>query len=539
LPDNLKSGIENLSGMSMDGVLVHYNSSKPAQLQALAYTQGVDIYVAPGQEKHLPHEGWHVVQQMQGRVQPTFQMKGMGVGVNDDPGLEREADEMGGKALEGKRITADFVSNIAEQNDILSSTQSTQEQLVRHQDLPETVKIVQRAVGFELEIGEIRTYQKNFFYQPKKLNKKDKLLTGTGFTLEADEMPTYSDMEFVTDAFPETTEGGRALFNALQKIDWIINILAENPSQEVSANDLRACGTPVDNRFLHLPQNHQCLTGKPQVTAGIKLDAMNRFLSDIAERGITPGDTAPANNAARIFGGQLTPNFISRDKESIFAGMPDVSKAQEATRRILDESTHDGIRGPELIALVTQLVMYLVAEEQGSPGYGKLISGGIMSRTDFATVFKLLTEKTQKDFKEAPERFIDIVIPAVSIVVGRYVAPEKPVFEGGLYNDPGMYKNNPKLYKADLLPELKRRDWLMGIINGIDYLTAKDYPGGPEEKAEIESLGGYGSNIDELSTNPSHSIPAPIIEIRGLKPLYARLFMPMASATSILSTQEE
>lgn len=66
LPDNLKSGIESLSGMSMDNVRVHYNSSQPAQLNALAYAQGTDIHVAPGQEQHLPHEAWHVVQQAQG-----------------------------------------------------------------------------------------------------------------------------------------------------------------------------------------------------------------------------------------------------------------------------------------------------------------------------------------------------------------------------------------------------------------------------------------------------------------------------------------
>ena len=98
MPDNLKTGVENRSGFSMDDIRVHYNSSKPAQLQALAYTQGTDIHVAPGQEKHLPHEAWHVVQQKQGRVQPTFQMKGPGVGVNDDAELEQEADEMGSKA---------------------------------------------------------------------------------------------------------------------------------------------------------------------------------------------------------------------------------------------------------------------------------------------------------------------------------------------------------------------------------------------------------------------------------------------------------
>jgi hypothetical protein len=96
LPDNLKAGVESLSGLSMDDVRVHYNSDKPTQVGALAYTQGTDIQVAPGQEKHLAHEAWHVVQQAQGRVQATTQMKG--VSVNDEIGLEMEADEMGARA---------------------------------------------------------------------------------------------------------------------------------------------------------------------------------------------------------------------------------------------------------------------------------------------------------------------------------------------------------------------------------------------------------------------------------------------------------
>jgi hypothetical protein len=99
LPGALKSGIESISGMSLDKVKVHYNSAQPAQLSALAYAQGSDIHLAPGQERHLPHEAWHVVQQAQGRVRPTMQMKG-GVPVNDDKGLEREADAMGSIALE-------------------------------------------------------------------------------------------------------------------------------------------------------------------------------------------------------------------------------------------------------------------------------------------------------------------------------------------------------------------------------------------------------------------------------------------------------
>lgn len=96
MPDHLKAGIEELSGFSMDDVRVHYNSDKPATVQALAYTQGTDIHVAPGQERHLPHEAWHVAQQMAGRVEPTTEVGGMP--VNDNPALEHEADVMGAKA---------------------------------------------------------------------------------------------------------------------------------------------------------------------------------------------------------------------------------------------------------------------------------------------------------------------------------------------------------------------------------------------------------------------------------------------------------
>src|SRR5207248_2603902 len=93
LPDKLKAGFEKLSGISLNDIKVHYNSSKPAQVQALAYTRGAEIFVGTGQEKHLPHEAWHVIQQKQKRVKPTFHTRN--VGINDDSGLEREADLMG------------------------------------------------------------------------------------------------------------------------------------------------------------------------------------------------------------------------------------------------------------------------------------------------------------------------------------------------------------------------------------------------------------------------------------------------------------
>lgn len=97
LPTGLKAGVEQLSGIAMDDVRVHRNSPEPAKLGAAAYAQGSDIHVGPGQDRHLAHEAWHVVQQKQGRVKPRLQMKG--VAINNDNALEREADLLGAKAL--------------------------------------------------------------------------------------------------------------------------------------------------------------------------------------------------------------------------------------------------------------------------------------------------------------------------------------------------------------------------------------------------------------------------------------------------------
>lgn len=93
IPSPMKSRFELSSGLSFDDVRVHYHSAKPAQFQALAYTQGSQIYLGPGQERHLPHELGHIIQQKTGRVKPTKSFNG--APLNDDPKLEQEADHMG------------------------------------------------------------------------------------------------------------------------------------------------------------------------------------------------------------------------------------------------------------------------------------------------------------------------------------------------------------------------------------------------------------------------------------------------------------
>lgn len=148
MPDHLKSGLEYLSGMDLSDVKVHFNSSRPAQLQAHAYAQGSDIHLAPGQEKHLPHEGWHVVQQRQGRVKPTFQLKG--TAVNDEPGLEAEADDMGKKAT---RFTPGNVPGNKDLPALKSNVQSTAQ---RVKNIEKGTKVI--TSGFTQYIGVVDSF---------------------------------------------------------------------------------------------------------------------------------------------------------------------------------------------------------------------------------------------------------------------------------------------------------------------------------------------------------------------------------------------
>ena len=136
MPDKLKEGIENLSGIDMSDVKVHRNSSRPKQLDALAYTQGTDIFVAPGQEKFLPHEVWHVVQQKQGRVNATTKLGKDN--INDDVSLEKEATMMGDKALSGNTLAPKTASN----NGTLDSKNIQLAGIVQREPIPSSAIIL-------------------------------------------------------------------------------------------------------------------------------------------------------------------------------------------------------------------------------------------------------------------------------------------------------------------------------------------------------------------------------------------------------------
>lgn len=102
----IKHNVSVLKGKDVTQAKVHYNSSEPAKVNAAAYAQGTNVHLAPGQDHLMGHELTHVAQQMGGEVNAGKQANNGLVNINDDPKLEREADEIGAKASQGEILQA-------------------------------------------------------------------------------------------------------------------------------------------------------------------------------------------------------------------------------------------------------------------------------------------------------------------------------------------------------------------------------------------------------------------------------------------------
>ncbi|MDB9526535.1 DUF4157 domain-containing protein [Oscillatoria sp. CS-180] len=102
--------MEAAFGTRFSDVRVH-ETPKAESIGAAAYTQGTNIYFAPGQydpnslggQSLLGHELTHVVQQRAGRVATPG---GNGIPINADPSLEAEADRLGAQAARGQSSQA-------------------------------------------------------------------------------------------------------------------------------------------------------------------------------------------------------------------------------------------------------------------------------------------------------------------------------------------------------------------------------------------------------------------------------------------------
>ncbi|MBN9382046.1 MAG: DUF4157 domain-containing protein [Chitinophagaceae bacterium] len=497
IPDDIKSGVESLSGYSMDDVKVHYNSDRPAQLRAFAYTQGTDIHIAPGQEQHLPHEAWHVVQQKQGRVQTTFQMKA-GIAINDDEGLEREADEMGQQMLQMKQVASHQLAPA------IGSPAST---------------VIQRKLGFEFETGY--TISRNeepltkkapigtvngtgwkaesdddgrlefIVYPPLEINASLEAKINTIFTAietyckgiedrakiareEVVEEPVDKDKVFMEEFAPEPDEPSGAVEEDSGAVEEDSS-KEDSPEKEYTykAFSLELVTNAADDRnYSVMPsQSGYEVNANPQVTTGLSLDQLYN-LNEETLKG-SPAEKAIQSAAGKI--ALIRPRIPSSLSE--FG---------------LDKAPSDQLKG--LLALV---VSYLVGGNQKVPlSYPKeLTDTFVLSRTGVNHLIFELPFYEKVFFQKNPSNFVALALHTANMTG----AGDARLITPGL-QPPG---------KDQRAFGPTRKAWLNGIVTGSDLLSkAAD--------EEYESMGELGKKTEFVGTKDGDTfISAGIFEIRA------------------------
>jgi hypothetical protein len=340
LPKQLKSGIEGLSGLPMDDVQVHYNSSEPARIGALASAKGNKIDLGPGQEKHLPHEAWHVVQQKQGRVKPTLQAKGLA--INDDQALETEADIMGQKALELKTGSASPLPRPGQS----ASAAAT--------------NVVQRKIGFEfqskhsisvVDAGDERIYLGTHMADPS-------------FTIEGDVGASISegilDLEIQTPAFEETNADRTRLADMMKIIVQFADKIVDQQLPKVH-KDVKWDGLDELKEEEGEEVKFRVAGAKrfaPQASIGVKFEKIADLIEALTKAPTKPGKK-PASGSAGVAGAGAAPAAAVPSKKM------EVPKAEA---KEAPKAEVKGIRGPAGISrgkLINPQQSFRRTSEQG------------------------------------------------------------------------------------------------------------------------------------------------------------------------------
>jgi Domain of unknown function (DUF4157) len=456
LPDRLKTGIETLSGIAMDDVRVHYNSAQPAQLQALAYTQGTDIHVAPGQERHLPHEAWHVIQQAQGRVKPTMQLKDR-VAINGDKALEREADVMGNKALQ--RAAMDSPSSDGIDLDLISTSDAG--------------ATIQRKIGFEFETTDYLPSINEPPLRPAK--RKEELHQGSSFKLEGDDSTggTSPSIEFVTSAYAISPQGMNNCKASFKEINAILKRIEKFEKGDVITGPQHQ----LSNQSVELTrkEDHKA-SFKMQITQGVSLEDLPTVMKYF-------GTNVPGETKKEAKDRKQSRRLMADSPSTELLGIAP-SLAQKAIDRLkthgetlgIEKSdiTHFKDSQPRLLGFLSQIMMYVKALTIPDGQFQKY-KMPFLGRVEFSALFDELSPDHRRILaQDGANALTDAVVYAANSVT---LWPTDKDFASGspllrtAHIITGDNITTPKA-KLPVMQSLTIQHWLRGITKGIDWLSA-------------------------------------------------------------------
>ncbi|BDD11481.1 hypothetical protein FUAX_39130 (plasmid) [Fulvitalea axinellae] len=383
--------------------------------------------------------------------------------------------------------------------------------------------VIQRAVGFELEVGNWHTYEhigdRRFFWpweHPKLphedfilFDRKSKLMEGDGFSVEADDQRPrlpVSDIEIITEPFEESEQGFRRLREVSANVGAFYEECKSKTSRLeydrlVKLDKIKTARSLSPKYFFHSVGPPEI---KAQGTMGLKVEALEQLMLDLGEN---PAGREPQEVSKRKHEGRewLFPSQAPENARNILTAMSPGMTRQACFRYGREEWAPDGKEwqaSPEMLGFLSLVINYIEMTRAPLASYARA-AFFLLARTDFATMFGMLPPMERKHFSsDNGDHFIELMEKVPWIEFTRFASP---LFENGIYHD--FPERNPDALKA-----LSREQWLRGISQGVDHFTVERFPD-QRNAWRLESLGAMGKKTD----TDGDGTPKPIFELRSVK----------------------
>jgi hypothetical protein len=359
--------------------------------------------------------------------------------------------------------------------------------------LPHPSGVVQRAIGFEYELG-VWTSRKESSpngVRSEYVTKGHVIWNDRGFAVTADQLSSgESDLEVVVKAVDDRPLGSRAHMATVLRS--VVNLFAELKKRKgkgpFPATDLN----PKADPSIYLDVPHGILAGQFQATAGLSLSALHAIRSGQTSQEITQSDAKSklSTDEKEIRDAVLQNGGGSADPDI----WQEVMHSMPGIRTSMNLSSTENL--DNLASVISLMVAIPINTRLTEAEYPKAHSVSLLARTDYATIINLLPLSQQAALAKRPNIWARELTGLIERVVRKKigkgapkVSPYEPVFQHGSITHAST-------------PRLSLEDWFKGVAwkkeKRVDLLTTANYPSyyPREEAKDLESLGGYGSKMD-------------------------------------------
>lgn len=331
---------------------------------------------------------------------------------------------------------------------------------------------------------------------------------GMGWNMTVD----GTEIEYVVNELEESQAGAERLSFVmvdLKSFVVIMNMIANRMRKNFLSEADFSPGTfrASNSRFVIHIQNqflNKDIEARPQVTGGVRLGRVLKLWRLLADN-----NSEAAKQLLTTGRGETYYSSVIRQ----------VTLDWTALR---DSKWQDHVPSTKLRGLATLIATYLIrgiSPNQRKVGAAKYLFI-LMSRTKFSALFNTLPLEEQTHYRSAMEDWVDFIC--------RNVMSRVPSMPGGLNPNGWLIEqliddrgNDPQGVQIPIV----RRDWLIGMLNGTDLLSADAHPlDGPDDHLWRDSNPGLGHRLrglaglgDKMDTIQYHdrATNAAIIEFRA------------------------